>query len=57
MGGDKHYLSSPSMKSKGAFQEKKLKNQKVNLGNSYKRKLKEKFKSVTKRSGKKKKKN
>ena len=55
MGGDKHYMSSPSMKSKGAYQEKSLKNQKVNLGNSYKRKLKEKFKSVTKRSGKQKK--
>ena len=55
MGGDKHYLSSPSMNSKGAYQEKSLKNQKTNLGNSYKRKLKEKFKSVTKRSGKKKK--
>ncbi len=56
MGGDKHYLRSPSMKSKGAFHDKKEKNKKENQGNAYKRKLKEKFKKIKQRSGKKKKK-
>jgi len=50
---DKTYLKSNSFKdSKGAFHEKKEKNKKVNLGGSYHRKLKEKYKKPKKRSGK-----
>ena len=50
---DKTYLKSNDLKdSKGAFHEKKEKNKKVNLGGSYHRKLKEKYKKPKKRSGK-----
>ena len=51
---DKHYLkSSNNNDSKGAFHDKKEKNKKVNLGGSYHRKLKEKYKKPKKRSSKK----
>ena len=50
---DKTYHKSNNLKgSKGAFHEKKEKNKKVNLGGSYRRKLKEKYKKPKKRSGK-----
>jgi len=50
---DKTYHKSNNLKdSKGAFHEKKEKNKKVNLGGSYHRKLKEKYKKPKKRSGK-----
>ncbi len=53
MGGDKNYLRSHSLKdSKGAFHEKLEKNTKVNLGGSWKRKVKNK--KAKKRSGRKK---
>ena len=52
---DKHYLkASKTNESQGAFHEKKEKNKKVNLGGSYHRKLKEKYKKPKRRSGKKK---
>lgn len=42
--GDKHYLKSTNIAdSQGAFHEKKDKNKKVNMGGSYKRKLKNKY--------------
>lgn len=52
---DKHYLKPNNLNnSKGAFHDKKEKNKKVNLGGSYHRKLKEKYKKPKKRSGKRK---
>ncbi len=52
---DKHYLKNTSHKdSQGGFHEKKDKNKKVNLGGSYKRKVKEKYKKPKTRSSKKK---
>ncbi len=52
--GQKNYLRVPSLKkSQGAFHEKKEKNRKVNIGNSYRRKQKAKYKKPIKRSGKK----
>jgi len=54
MAGDKHYLKIHSLKdSKGAFHEKLEKNQKENLGGSWKRKVSNK--KAKRRSGKKKK--
>ncbi len=54
LAGDKPYLPEVDLKqSKGAFHEKLDKNKKVNLGGSYRRKLKEKYKKPIKRSGKK----
>ena len=56
MEGDKNYLKNTSLKqTQGAFHEKKEKNQKINLGGSWKRKVKAKNKKITKRSGGKKK--
>lgn len=55
--GDKNYLKQHKINhSQGAFHEKKDKNAKVNLGGSYKRKLKEKYKKPIKKGGNKKKK-
>ena len=54
----KNYLPTHSLKdSGGAFHEKKAKNQKTNLGGSYRREIKAKYKKPIKRSGKKKKRN
>ena len=54
--GQKNYLPEASIKhSKGAFHEKKDKNKKTNLGGSYRRELKAKYKKPIKRSAKKKK--
>ena len=51
---NKEYIKTVSLKnSKGAFHEKSEKNKKVNLGGSYRRKLKAKYKKPIKRSGKK----
>lgn len=53
--GQKNYLPQHTLKdSKGAFHEKKDKNKKTNLGGSYRRKLKAKYKKPIKRSAKKK---
>ncbi len=53
--GDKHYLKEATItESKGAFHEKKDKNRKVNLGGSYKRKIKAKYSKPKNRSQKKK---
>jgi len=50
---DKSYLKFPKAKASGAaFHEKKDKNKKVNLGGSYRRNLKAKYKKPIKRSGK-----
>ena len=50
---DKSYLKFPKAKASGAaFHEKKDKNKKVNLGGSYRRKLKAKYKKPQRRSGK-----
>jgi ATP-dependent RNA helicase RhlE len=55
--GDKNYLKQHKIThSQGAFHEKKDKNAKVNLGGSYRRKLKEKYKKPIKKGGSKKKK-
>ncbi len=55
--GDKNYLYEHTLKnSQGAFHEKSQKNSKVNLGGSYKRRIKEKYKKPKTRSGKQKKK-
>ncbi len=52
-GGDKAYYMPTTLKdSKGAFHEKKEKNQKVNLGSSYWRKKKASNRKPIKRSGK-----
>ncbi len=54
--GQKNYLPEANLKhSQGAFHEKKDKNKKVNLGGSYRRELKAKYKKPIKRSAKKKK--
>ncbi len=54
LGGDKPYMKEANIKnSKGAFHEKSEKNSKVNLGGSYRRKLKAKYKKPITRSGKK----
>lgn len=54
--GQKNYLPQHSLKdSQGAFHEKKDKNKKINLGGSYRRELKAKYKKPIKRSGRKKK--
>jgi len=50
----KQYIKTTSIKdSQGAFHEKSEKNKKVNLGGSYRRKLKAKYKKPLKRSSKK----
>ena len=50
----KNYKPEPKLKhSQGAFHEKKDKNKKENMGGSYRRKLKAKYKKPIKRSGKK----
>jgi ATP-dependent RNA helicase RhlE len=55
--GDKNYLRDHSLKnSQGAFHEKSDKNKKVNLGGSFREKVKAKYKKPIKRSGKKRKK-
>jgi ATP-dependent RNA helicase RhlE len=55
--GDKNYLKQhKKTHSQGAFHEKKEKNAKVNLGGSYKRKLKEKYKKPLTKGGSKRKK-
>lgn len=52
---NKQYIKTTSIKdSQGAFHEKIEKNKKVNLGGSYRRKLKAKYKKPLKRSSKKK---
>ena len=51
---NKEYIKTVSIKdSQGAFHEKSEKNQKTNLGGSYRRKLKAKYKKPLKRSSKK----
>ncbi len=51
---NKEYIKTVSIKdSQGAFHEKSEKNKKVNLGGSYRRKLKAKYKKPLKRSSKK----
>ncbi len=51
---DKSYLKAPkNEESQGGFHEKKEKNQKINLGGSYRRKLKEKYKKPRTRGPKK----
>lgn len=51
--GDKNYLQEHSLKdSGGAFHEKTDKNSKTNLGGSYRRKIKEKYKKPQTRSSK-----
>jgi len=52
MGGDKDYLGAKRKTSKGAFHEKKEKNKKVNLGGSYKRTIKKKYKKPKTRGDK-----
>lgn len=55
--GDKNYLQQHSLKdSGGAFQEKSAKNSKINLGGSYRKKIKEKYKKPQTRSSSSKKK-
>jgi len=51
--GDKHYMKEHTLKdSQGAYHEKSEKNKKVNLGGSYRRKVKAKYKKPIRRSGK-----
>jgi len=51
---DKNYLKNSKIKGKGAFHDKKDKNKKENMGGSYKRKIKAKYKKPQTRSAKKK---
>ncbi len=51
---DINYLKNSKIKSKGAFHDKKDKNKKQNMGGSYKRKVKAKYKKPQTRSAKKK---
>lgn len=51
---DKNYLKNSKIKGKGAFHNKKEKNKKENMGGSYKRKIKAKYKKPQTRSAKKK---
>ncbi len=52
---DKNYLKTTKIKGKGAFHSKKDKNKKQNMGGSYKRKIKAKYKKPQTRSAKSKK--